>query len=90
MKNPNFREEADSMSREESPSSSVLDDAQKAIENSISVIDMKNVPCDGKTDLLWVHQSVKLGSGPCQDGQPSSSEKCYMFSNLKPKQIDKH
>ena len=35
LKNLNFREEADSMSREESPSSSVLDDAQKAIENYI-------------------------------------------------------
>ena len=52
MNDPNFCEEADSMPREESPSSSVLDDAQKAIENSISVIDMKNVPCEGKTDLL--------------------------------------
>ena len=36
MNGPNFREEADSMSREESPSSSVLDDAQKAIENRFS------------------------------------------------------
>ena len=44
-----------------------------------------NEAIDRKSDLLWVHKSVQLRSGTCQDSQPSSSEQCYMFSNLKPK-----
>jgi len=40
----------------------------------------RRIPDDGsidnKTDVLWVHQSVKLRSTTCQD---NSSEQCYMF-----------
>ena len=45
----------------------------------------RRIPDDGsidkKSDVLWVHRSVKLRSTTCQD---SSSEQCLMFWNFDP------
>ena len=57
--------------------------------NSYSERGFWRIPDDGsidkKTDVLWVHQSVKLRSATCQD---SSSEQCYMFWNSRAQEIN--
>ena len=49
----------------------------------------RRIPDDGsidkKTDVLWVHQSVKLKSVSCQD---TSSEECYMFWKSRAQEIN--